>query len=134
MKALAGVPVVLLPTQTKPDRDINYCTVEEAQAVCASLLATEEKMANLKIVQAEGNEIGGKANIYNDGRLALKIQFSVVMPEVMSSTGRVMDVVVPYDEVAGELLQFLENNDMGDWEFLAESNGDDTFTGDVEKN
>lgn len=132
MKALAAVPVVLLPTQVKPVRDINYCTVEEAQAVCASLLATEEKMVNLKIVQAEGNEIGGAANIYPDGRLALKIQFSVVMNELVS-TGRIMAVTVPFDEVAGELLQFIENVDEGDWEFLAESNGDDTFTGDVEK-
>lgn len=129
------VPVVLLPTLTVPVRDIDYCTVNEAQLVCASLQASKDfpTDSGIKIVQSPDGIIGGEANIYPDGRLGLLIQFTLQRVE-KNSEGRDQEVSVVYNEIAGQLLEFLENKDAGTWEFLAENNDDGTWTGDVEMN
>lgn len=132
-----NVPVILLPSSQVAPRDLAYCSVAEAQIVCASLQASPGfpslQSSGMKIVQVDQNEIGGAPNTNNDGRLALEIQFLMDLT-VTNSSNRQQLIPVPFKIIAGILLKFIEDGNTFPWKFQAEP-GDtpDTWFGNVSK-
>lgn len=129
-------PVVLLPTTVKPVRDPLYTSIEEAQIVASNLQYPLGPVTdpNLEIVEVTVEEVGGEANIYLDGRLALEIRFSKEL-QVLNSNGRQQLVSVPFRINAGENLENATLRAMAPWKLLAEpaEGGPDKWEGDVEK-
>lgn len=67
------------------------------------------------------------------GALPLLIQFTQIM-NLKNSLGVMQDLSVPFSELAGELVELLDNSGPNEkWVLSATSNGDGTYTGDVER-
>jgi hypothetical protein len=129
--------VTLLPTTTVPPRDILYTTVDEAMHVANNLRDFGLVTDQIQIIEVSQNEIGGEPNKFQDGRLALVIRFNRTMIVVSPKTKISTEATVPFEVVAGELLNYLNDEPLKPWKFLAEWSGfdgtRDTWVGDVEK-
>lgn len=135
--ALLSIIVTLLPGTVTPPRDILYTTKDEATRVAENLRDFGLVTDQIEVVEVSQGEIGGEPNIYNDGRLAFVIRFNRTMGVVSPETKTQMEALVSFEENAGQLLDYLNNEPLKPWKFIAEPAGfdgvRDQWTGDVEK-
>lgn len=127
----ATVVVKRPPVPPAPPKNINYATWDDAEKVANSLAATVVPSGTITVYEGNNQDVGGGTP--TDAGLPLLIDFSINMP-FKNELGVMVNVDVPFHEVAGEMVNRLDSYPNGNWiPSIVEGSVQGNVSGDMER-
>ncbi len=121
------------PAPKPPPKNINYATWEDAERVANDLRDSGAvPSGTITVYEGTDQDVGGGGSNIKPNAYPLLVDFSLTMPWTSPETGRVLDTVVPFHEVAGQLVDRLDSYPNGAWVAGIET-GSNPPTGDMER-